>query len=1351
MPTNINVVGSNPSQQAIHAIRGYEYQILAATLAWVNLDSNSELFLEVAEDYAKVVANILHAVQVKETKASGSVTLKTDSVRKAITSFVELTEKNPNHVVHLRFMTTSTIGKERARKDQPQGIEGLIYWKRVRTGLEDVAPLRNILVSDSFPQNVRDFCASRNDEQLCEQLISRITWDCGALDASNLQIEVQQRLAELRHQNYQITPAEIPRIVDSLFKRVLEKSALPNTADRILTRYELYEVLENVTRVSISRASLDSILKSKSDAGTTSQPFNSSVNIETQKFPSWFSDYSEFRIPKYRIPRTKIELKVDEMYRSHGVCWLYGSSGVGKSTVAQTLFLNRFKHLYCLDLRQTQPRETSERLHQTLSFLSMLETGGVIIEDLNTSEDHVVRTALGRVLEAANRHDFLVLVTSYKSPSAYLVNYLSLEMNCTFQCEYFEEQETETLIRTMGGDSNRWGKLIHRFGGYGHPQLVHAVVSQLASNNWFEGELDESLDQFFSSPEKNWEREATIENLISTLPEGARDLLYRLSLATQNFNRALMLQIGGVSPSISRAPEYFENLVGPWIERTNGDRYRPSPLVQGIGQNMLTSEDQRRVHHTIVEHIVENPPLSVSDLESALLHGLAGDAQTCLLTLSSYINLADQETRTSIANSLTVFRSLDLKRPIYKKHPHTSVLLRLAQLRLVASSSDQTTLNELVDSILHELKSTPSLKHDLDLEFLVVSSILNTYGLAKHLPYWISLLSRFRNLLQDNEDVTITVEDGREVFTTAVLFNMGIAELDSIETLETIFEDLNELTEDERTQILTPVDSKIADYKMMIRSPLTTESQQQDFDALSTAASYERLANRAKKWGNVKLSLQCFATAACVYHEHLKNDNKALRTLQKAAKTVSNSDPIIVLAFAEFYYHSGRYTEAFEYYQSVHKHIATGNPVAAIYTLRDAAICAANHNSLELAKSWFLQAQQFAAGQKGIELQAIEIGLGADAAVVCFELGEFAQTIKLLKESLDKLSVLDPHHNLQSAYCHRVVRHSIFRLKMQTEPDDNLVRGEQFDMLYGVCSNPNPLQEIWQHTLGHIDIAWYLLADLETITNCDVSGSTVLLKQMVQGQIPSLEFEHRLKIMESTIQKLDPINFCAHFAEFMAARVYFEDNAERLKGTLNSLDPVRETIPLIEFTVKTEQYLEPNAIQPIMAFGFMCLFLEKKERFFVLGETLAAKFGVCYPGREIFLTEDTTRWSCGDLEKRLGEILFSCFKSTVPHPTLLIYVGIYLLNWSQHSIFAPILMADLAHWLRREWRRVLREIPSHLLDQIQSADLMEEAFGGMDGKPFVAQMSLLACDALDIEIDQSLRELLSDTLRDSSP
>ena len=120
MSINTQISGSNPKHQAIHAIRGYEYQILAATLAWVNLDEDGKLFLEVAEDYAEVVANALTAVQVKETRLSGTVTLNSHSVRRAIASFVELNQKNPDRVVYLRFMTTSSIGLEKSKADRPK-------------------------------------------------------------------------------------------------------------------------------------------------------------------------------------------------------------------------------------------------------------------------------------------------------------------------------------------------------------------------------------------------------------------------------------------------------------------------------------------------------------------------------------------------------------------------------------------------------------------------------------------------------------------------------------------------------------------------------------------------------------------------------------------------------------------------------------------------------------------------------------------------------------------------------------------------------------------------------------------------------------------------------------------------------------------------------------------------------------------------------------------------------------------------------------------------------------------------------------------------------------------------------
>ena len=86
MEPDLGAPNVDTARQAIHAIRGYEYQILAAALAWIDLEENGLIYLEVAEDYARIVGGDIEAVQVKETRRSGAVTLNTPAVRDAIES-----------------------------------------------------------------------------------------------------------------------------------------------------------------------------------------------------------------------------------------------------------------------------------------------------------------------------------------------------------------------------------------------------------------------------------------------------------------------------------------------------------------------------------------------------------------------------------------------------------------------------------------------------------------------------------------------------------------------------------------------------------------------------------------------------------------------------------------------------------------------------------------------------------------------------------------------------------------------------------------------------------------------------------------------------------------------------------------------------------------------------------------------------------------------------------------------------------------------------------------------------------------------------------------------------------------
>src|SRR5215468_5622014 len=83
------------ARQAVAALRGYAFQLYGSVLAWLELKEGEDLFLEVAEDYAVVAQDALKAVQAKETRASGAVTLNTAGVREAINSFVDLSHRNP--------------------------------------------------------------------------------------------------------------------------------------------------------------------------------------------------------------------------------------------------------------------------------------------------------------------------------------------------------------------------------------------------------------------------------------------------------------------------------------------------------------------------------------------------------------------------------------------------------------------------------------------------------------------------------------------------------------------------------------------------------------------------------------------------------------------------------------------------------------------------------------------------------------------------------------------------------------------------------------------------------------------------------------------------------------------------------------------------------------------------------------------------------------------------------------------------------------------------------------------------------------------------------------------------------
>jgi hypothetical protein len=246
-------------RQAVASLRGYAYQVAAAALAWLDVDENRRIYLEVAEDYATVARQSLDATQVKDTVGSGAVTLNTEAVRDAVDAFVRLTASNKDRSVQLRYLTTATIGTELKTSDRPGGVAGLLYWRQAATSA-DVGPLRALLATDKFSADVQAFVNARDDETLRRDLLQRIHWDCGQADLAGITQEIEERLVVLGRDRFNLPAAEARRLANVLIYHVLKKSVLKQASERVLIRAELYAVIDAATRVSVTRQAAGSML-----------------------------------------------------------------------------------------------------------------------------------------------------------------------------------------------------------------------------------------------------------------------------------------------------------------------------------------------------------------------------------------------------------------------------------------------------------------------------------------------------------------------------------------------------------------------------------------------------------------------------------------------------------------------------------------------------------------------------------------------------------------------------------------------------------------------------------------------------------------------------------------------------------------------------------------------------------------------------------------------------------------------------------------------------------------------------------------------------------------------------------
>ncbi len=1339
------------ARQAVNALRGFDYQVVAATLAWVDLEESGRLYLEVAEDYATIAEQAIRAVQVKDTQASGSVTLNSQDIKSAIKGFVHLVEINPDYSVHLRYFTTARIGLERGICNPFGGMPGLEFWKSAARPSASVDPLRSLLESSRFPEPVRRFCSSRDDASLRRDLLARIHWDCGKPGIGTLREELEARLIVVGRDHFGLPDSEARGLMGPLILKVLTRSTVPDADARFLTRAQLYTAIDDATRYSVQRSTLEALVQATAGVAPSIRQglegnFPTSIS-ET----GWLITGSSLPALERMIPRPVIQSAVAKALAEFGVGVLVGSSGVGKSVVARAVAGSHGAGFYLVDLQGTGVGEKRKWLDMLFARIGGLGPSSLILDNLNHIDPGVV-LSLARLLEAGRRHHCEVLMTCYHMPSQEMLGQLGLDANCIVHSPHFSEEETFALVHMYGGDTDRWGRLAYVAGGGGHPQLTHAFIRGMASRRWPIEEIGEILSQGLSSPDLLATRDEARRKVASVLPPETRDLLYRLSITIGRFDRSLALKIASISPPLSRAGESIDQLVGPWLERSGANVLRVSPLASQFGQEMLEVSEQELIHKTIAEEMVKRGRGSADDMNVILVHAIAGKSAEGIRAIATAVLTADPRTQEKLAE-LFLLHSYRTDRQIYAGDPVGSHLLRVAQFKLTAAAGDWERLPKVVDALIDQTNELPCGDEGKALESFGTASVLSTMAVGNYLEDWLELLVGYVNSQGKNEYVRATlaaVGDGIGGVGAAALFSFGSMDLKTVERLEKVINELDRVEPQLRRLLLTPVDATFSDYSLLINRPWQLQ-ESQELDALDAAMRYERMAAKTRSWDIQALALQCSKAQAIMLDEYLNDRDGALEVLREAEATLGK-DPIITRTIAGIYHRHGEHREAVAAFREIVDEVGSDSETERAFALREAAISAALCGEWPESERLFVEAETAASAADGEDMQVMAVGLCGDAAVAAFRAGDTAQALARLDRALCDLGEIDLGASFRAAYCHRVIRHAVLWLKSQIKGSSQSASGSPVRMEVGACSNPVP-PATGDLPLVHIDCVWYLLVEAETLSREDVGIASRLDERLIDGPIITQEIYIRRERMLGDVQRLDAVGFSKGLVEYVEAGVYWAENRSELEEEDGEIEPRRGEVPTLDDPGRVDPHAERFARTAILAYCIQSVIGGKAEALEHFEDALRERFKGEFWGMAVLdsvLDQSADEFEdAGPLEETVCTILRRLRQVEHVRPREFWMAGLRLHEWISQSDFENLLRPTLARWMKVGWEGILAQESFDLLTPNLTVPPVREVLRRWaDDGASAARLILSTSEAVGCSLEGSYRELLSTMARE---
>jgi len=992
---------TDTDREAVDSMRGYSYQILRSVEAWIDLAHGEMLVLEGAEDLDKLGDDgTATAEQIKDTSGSGNITLRSKNLLEAIGNFWKHLERNPGVKIQLRFLTTSNIGQEKSR---PFGFDerGIEAWRRIRTAPTSVESHTKAMGIQAFlkeqvalPIGMRDWLAISPVQAFIDRIIVPIEWVTGWPEWQHLYDTVLAKLIELADPRG-IGPADAAKALDALYTNAWR--VVITKGNRTLRRGDLIRILDQSGTTAVPNKQLLLIL-----GALTGAPSNGPlVTVPPQSFGL------APRVSIHRHIRSVIEEKI-RVAKSIGTVLVYGGTGMGKTSLAVAVTGSE-RPIAWVDMRGLLPGAAAARIDELVARLSQIGLPyDVVLDDLPIEGDaRAIEAPLGRLRETQDNLGGTLLLTCVDRLPWRMASEVILDRTRSFLAPAFEEQDIRDYLLERGCPTKfteTWSKIIF-ISTRGHPQLVDARLAALVESGFPAPNISELVE---TRPEILDVR-AEARSLIRALPETDRELLARSSLLSGRVPRARVMMVAALYPPIAEPGNVIDRLTGPWLERTDNNDLRTSPLLTNLGATTRGRDWAVEMHRGIAFTFAKSKSLFASDVFVITTHAMAGQTAKPLIPIIMSLLQADPKVWAQVVETAFLLTSFGIgdSLPLPFPDPSDIAAFRVLQLRIAIEAGKQDQVTQIVDQALEEfdrietsIDRGPELFKLLFLwELLQRPGDMSLIDRLSHALRFTSLLEKASKLLRAIQEQGVLKDGGFQWSKLAACVPMAlISGLVDAASLNELLDGIEQLNPNDRVKTFTSLAMNLEGTKLLFTKVWLGEAQKSQKRWPDLAAALKRVIDLSYETGVVKLIDTVAPLLVRVLDENVADPEAALAV---ANSTISEDiRPLEILAAkARVLWRRQRLPEALELYEET---ISGSAPdlTWTIDVLRDAGIAAGRAEQWPLAARRLTDAVQRMSDEEPLWRH---IGFLFDLAIALHLSGRTRDAVNRLGEAIELL------------------------------------------------------------------------------------------------------------------------------------------------------------------------------------------------------------------------------------------------------------------------------------------------------------------------------------------------------------